>query len=119
VGLTVLIVDDHAGFRAAARALLGAEGFDVVGEAADGASALARTRALRPRLVLLDIGLPDLDGFTVCERLHAEPDPPLVVLTSTRTASSFRRRLVQSPARGFIWKGDLTGAAIAALVHGG
>jgi DNA-binding NarL/FixJ family response regulator len=118
VGLTVLIVDDHAGFRAAARALLRAEGFVVVGEAEDGASALARTRVLRPRLVLLDIGLPDLDGFTVCERLRAEPDPPLVVLTSTRSASSFRRRLAQSPARGFIWKGDLTGAAIAALVEG-
>jgi len=119
VSVTVLIVDDHAGFRAAARALLQAEGFEVVGEAPDGASGLEAARALQPRVVLLDVQLPDLDGFVVCERLLAEPDPPFVVLTSTQGRSSLRRRLAQSPARGFIWKGDLTGAALAALIDGG
>ena len=68
---TLLIVDDHAGFRELARALLEAEGFDVVGEAADGESALVASRVLNPDVVLLDVALPDLDGFTVCQRLTA------------------------------------------------
>ncbi len=66
---TVLIVDDHPSFRATARALLQAEGFDVVGEAVDGADALAKVRELRPEVVLLDVQLPDLDGFEIASRL--------------------------------------------------
>jgi CheY-like chemotaxis protein len=73
---TVLIVDDHAAFRASARALLQAEGFDVVGEAANGAAAVEAVAALRPEIVLLDIQLPDLDGLAVAEQLAAAPDPP-------------------------------------------
>lgn len=69
VAPTLLIVDDHAGFRTFARALLEAEGFDVVGEAADGASAVFAAELLDPQIVLLDIVLPDLDGFEVCARL--------------------------------------------------
>jgi DNA-binding NarL/FixJ family response regulator len=80
---TVLIVDDHAGFRTFARALLEAEGFDVVGEAGDGASALALTRTLAPELVLLDVALPDIDGFKVCEALLEDGPGPAVVLTSS------------------------------------
>src|SRR5829696_4465444 len=72
---TVLIVDDHPGFRSAARALLEADGFDVVGEAADGESALAAAERLRPGLVVLDIQLPDLDGFVVAERLATGSKP--------------------------------------------
>ena len=90
----------------------------MVGEAVDGASALEAAHTLEPRVILLDVQLPDLDGFVVCERLLAEPDPPIVVLISTRSISSFRHRLAQSSARGFIWKGDLTGATLAALVEG-
>lgn len=67
---TVLIVDDHAGFRSfCAHALLEAQGFDVVGEAMDGASAVALARTLASELVLLDVGLPDMDGFAVCDAL--------------------------------------------------
>jgi CheY-like chemotaxis protein len=73
---TVLIVDDHAAFRASARALLQAEGFDVIGEAANGAAAVEAVAALRPEIVLLDIQLPDLDGLAVAEQLAAAPDPP-------------------------------------------
>jgi DNA-binding NarL/FixJ family response regulator len=113
---TVLIVDDHPGFRSAARALLEADGFDVVGEAADGESALAVAARLRPGLVLLDIQLPDLDGFEVARRLSKAGDPPVVVLVSSRDRSAYRRRLADSPARGFVAKSDLSGAAIAALV---
>ncbi len=114
--LTVLIVDDHAGFRAFARALLEAEDFDVVGEAEDAASALAAANRLRPKVVVLDIQLPDLDGFEVAERLARSGDPPAVVLVSTRDISTYRRRLAGSPVRGFIPKNELSGHALSALV---
>jgi two-component system, NarL family, nitrate/nitrite response regulator NarL len=115
VAATVLIVDDHAGFRSFARALLEAEGYDVVGEAADGASALAAARALAPELVLLDVALPDMDGFAVCDALLEDGTGPTVVLTSSRDVSSYRRRLERSRARGFIAKSELSGRALAAL----
>jgi DNA-binding NarL/FixJ family response regulator len=113
---TVLVVDDHDGFRSFARALLQAEGFEIVGEAIDGASALEAVAKLRPDMVLLDVQLPDLDGFQVAERLAERDDPPLVVLVSTRDAASYRRRLADTPARGFIPKGELSGPALRALV---
>jgi two-component system nitrate/nitrite response regulator NarL len=113
VGPTVLIVDDHVDFRLFARSLLQAGGFEVVGEAQDGASALAAARALKPLLVLLDVQLPDTDGFAVCEQLAADDEPPAVVLTSSRDASSYRRRLGDSSARGFIAKAELSAAALA------
>jgi DNA-binding NarL/FixJ family response regulator len=107
---TLLIVDDHAGFRAFARALLEAEGYDVLGEAADGESALAAVAALDPEVVLLDVALPDIDGFAVCARLLAlDRDRPAVVLTSSRDASSYGQRLAGSGARGFVPKSDLSG----------
>jgi len=112
----VVIVDDHAGFRSSARALLEAEGFDVIGEAGDGASALALVDLLRPRIVLLDIQLPDIDGFDVAERLARAGDPPAVVLVSTRGVSAYRRRLARSPASGFISKSELSGNALSTLV---
>lgn len=116
VRITLLIVDDHAGFRAFARALLEAAGYDVVGEADNGASALAAVAALDPDLVLLDVALPDQDGFEVCARLsHRDAARPAVVLISSRDASSFRQRLAASSARGFLPKSDLSGPALAAL----
>ena len=113
---TVLIVDDHAPFRALARAVLPMEGFEVVGEAADARSALEAVGRLRPSVVVLDIQLPDLDGFEVARQLAQAGDPPAIVLVSSRDSSTYRRRLVESPARGFIPKSDLSGAAVAALV---
>jgi DNA-binding NarL/FixJ family response regulator len=110
----VLIVDDHGAFRSAARALLEASGFDVVGEAADGASALAAARQLRPDIVLLDVQLPDLDGFAVAERLALDTVRPAIVLTSSRSIGSFRRRLAANPGLTFIAKNDLSGEALAA-----
>ena len=112
---TVLIVDDHAAFRASARALLQAEGFDVIGEATDGAEAVAAVAALRPQIVLLDIQLPGLDGLAVAEQLAAVPDPPTVVLISSRDAAVYGPRLQSTPARGFIPKSGLSGQALAAL----
>jgi DNA-binding NarL/FixJ family response regulator len=116
MGKSVLIVDDHDGFRAFARALLQSEGFEVVGEAADGASALEAAARLDPDLVLLDVQLPDIDGFEIAKRVAREGGRPAVVLVSTRDARAYRRRLADTPARGFISKGELSGPAIAAVV---
>lgn len=113
---TVLIVDDHEAFRASARALLQAEGFDVVGESVEGGSALRAVSDLRPQVVLLDIQLPDMDGFAVASRLAETVDPPAVVLTSSRDASAYGSRLSETPSRGFIAKGRLSGEALAALI---
>lgn len=112
----MLIVDDHAAFRASARALLEAEGFEVVGEAADAAGALRVVAALRPEIVLLDIHLPDLDGLAVAEQLATLPHAPAVVLTSSRDAAAYGPRVHTAPARGFIPKSALSGDALAALV---
>ncbi|MER5472960.1 response regulator transcription factor [Streptomyces sp. NPDC002685] len=113
---TLLIVDDHVGFRTFARALLEAEGFDVVGEATDGASAVSAAERLDPQIVLLDIMLPDLDGFEVCARLtEGGRERPAVVLTSTRDATVYADRLGRSAARGFIPKDRLSRTAILAL----
>jgi DNA-binding NarL/FixJ family response regulator len=116
VQLTVLIVDDNEAFRQVARASLEADGVQVVGEAADGESAIAQAARLRPQLVLLDVQLPDIDGFEVAARLGEASDAPAVILTSSYGASSYRQRLAQSPARAFIPKGELSGQALAALL---
>jgi len=113
---TVLIVDDHDGFRESARALLEAEGFAVVGDAADGVAALAAALRLRPDVVLLDVQLPDVDGFTVADRLAALSEPPRVVLISSRDAAAYGPRLDAAPACGFLAKRELSGASLAALV---
>jgi CheY-like chemotaxis protein len=112
-----VIVDDHDGFRLLARALLESQGFTVLGEAADGGSAIETVTRLDPDVVLLDVALPDLDGFAVCERiLGASGQRPQIVLTSTREPSAFRTRLAGSRATAFIAKRDLTGAALLGLL---
>jgi DNA-binding NarL/FixJ family response regulator len=116
---TLLIVDDHAGFRALARRLLGSGGFEVVGEAADGRAAVAAARDLRPDVVLLDIQLPDIDGFEVLARLRDRPAGPAVVLTSTRDRADYGERVDRSGASGFIPKAELSGAAVLAVIGSG
>jgi len=113
---TVVIVDDHADFRRAATALLEAEGFAVVGGAAGGRAAIAEVERLRPDVVLLDIQLPDLDGFAVAEALAAREAPPAVVLVSSREPEAYGARLGASSARGFLHKREITGATLSALV---
>ena len=114
-GTRVLIVDDHPSFRACARALLEADGFSVIGEAEDGASALSAIGDLRPDVVLLDIQLPDMDGFAVLERLSS--DAPPVVLVSSRDACDYDGLIRSSRARGFIAKAELSGTAIRSLLR--
>jgi DNA-binding NarL/FixJ family response regulator len=116
VGPTVLVVDDHADFRRSVRALLEADGYVVVGEAAGGGEVAEAVRRLRPRIVLLDITLPDLDGFAVADQLAATPDAPAVVLISSRDARAYGARLTAAPARGFIAKRELSGERLALVV---
>lgn len=114
---TVLIVDDHAAFRESASALLEAEGFDVVGAAADGEEAIAEIERLRPEIVLVDVQLPGVDGFAVAERLAETIDPPAVILISSREAHAYGARVGEAPVRGFLPKRSLSGAALAGLVR--
>jgi DNA-binding NarL/FixJ family response regulator len=113
---TVVIVDDHPSFRASARAILQSEGFDVIGEAEDGAGALDAVRDLAPDVLLLDVQLPDVDGFTVCRECGRNGRSPAVVLVSSRDASDYGGLIEQSGARGFIPKAELSGAALADLL---
>jgi DNA-binding NarL/FixJ family response regulator len=113
---TVLIVDDHPGFRAAARRLLELEGYVVVGEAEDGQSGILAARTLRPDFVLLDVQLPDIDGFEVAERMSIEQVTPAVVLTSSREASDYGPCLARTPACGFLPKAELSAAGIADIL---
>jgi DNA-binding NarL/FixJ family response regulator len=113
----VLIVDDHPSFRATARLLLESEGFEVVGEAADGASGLREALALAPDLVLLDVQLPDIDGFEVAARLTSGGGGPAVVLTSSRDEADFGPLVRESGARGFVPKAELSGSALLALME--
>lgn len=113
---SVLIVDDHEAFRSSARDLLEADGFDVVGTAHDGPAAIAASMDLVPDLVVLDIQLPGLDGFEVAVHLAALPHPPVVVLTSSRAASSFGGLIDAAPVRGFLVKHELSGEALASYL---
>jgi DNA-binding NarL/FixJ family response regulator len=114
---TVLVVDDHDGFRSFARQFLDSNGFEVVGEASSGASAVSETRRLRPEIVLLDVQLPDCDGFDVTRQLLAEPQPPAIVLISSREAADYGSSIATCGARGFVTKAQLTGDAIRKLVE--
>jgi DNA-binding NarL/FixJ family response regulator len=113
---TVLIVDDHPSFRVTARALLEAEGFEVIGEAADGASAIEEAERLRPDLMLLDVQLPDMDGFEVAQHLCRNGWSPAVVLTSSRDLSDFGSLVQTCGARGFVPKAELSGDTLSALL---
>jgi DNA-binding NarL/FixJ family response regulator len=113
---TLLIVDDHEDFRSSALTLLELEGFDVIGVAEDGPSALAAAETLRPDVVLLDVQLPGMDGFEVVRQLQAKGVHTRVVLISSRDRSAYTSELSELSVRGFLAKGELSGAALNALV---
>jgi len=109
----VVIVDDHAAFRRSARRLLELGGFDVVGEAEDGASAVALVHELEPEVVLLDVALPDMSGFDVAEQLTGAK----IVLASSRERADFGPRVQQSRAIGFIAKNELSTQVLRELLE--
>jgi DNA-binding NarL/FixJ family response regulator len=113
---TILVIDDHGGFRATARRLLERDGWSVIGEAADGRTGLAAAASLAPDVVLLDIGLPDVDGFAVAERLAASAGAPSIVLISSRDPETYRERVRSSPAAAFLAKHELDGIALRSLL---
>lgn len=112
----ILIVDDHAGFRRQARALLEACGYDVVGEAEDAAGAVQAVLGLQPDVVLLDIQLPDGDGFSVADEIHAGPKSTRVVFVSSREAVDYGTLLEERPGDGFINKAELSYDRLAETV---
>jgi DNA-binding NarL/FixJ family response regulator len=113
---TLLIVDDSATFRGAARALLEAQGWTVVGEASDGAVALRAVVELEPDVVLLDVLLPDADGFDVAESIAELPRPPRIVMCSTHAPQTFGRRLADSRAAGFLPKSEISDAGLTGIL---
>jgi CheY-like chemotaxis protein len=103
----VLIVDDDPRFREVGARQPRAGGLGVAGEASDGAQALRAAKSLRPAAALVDIGLPDMDGFEVARRLTASVDVPRVLLTSS-DAGPFPARIVAAcGAVGFVAKTEL------------
>ena len=116
MGTSVLIVDDHGGFRAHARRLLECEGYSVIGEAEDCASAVEAAEALHPELALVDVHLPDADGFKLTLRLGALAYPPVVVLTSSRDGAELAPCVSACGARGFVPKAELSRDAIEDLL---
>lgn len=114
--MSVLIVDDHPSFRASARRLLEAEGFDIVGEAGDGQTGITAAQQLQPDVVLLDVQLPDIDGFEVAARLSALGVRSAVILTSNRSPAEYGPLLREAAVRGFLPKAELSGAALTGLL---
>jgi DNA-binding NarL/FixJ family response regulator len=114
---TILIVDDDRQFRATARALLESDGFDVLGEAATGVAGFDATRSLQPEVVLVDVRLPDVDGFSLAERMTAGGDGPVVILTSSSDDPLYPERALGCGARGFVAKHDLGGPGLGRLLH--
>jgi DNA-binding NarL/FixJ family response regulator len=113
---SILIVDDYAPFRETARSLLEMEGFEVVGEAEDGLSAVQLAAEVEPEVVLLDVHLPDIDGFEVARRLRDLESPPIVILTSSR--DDYRSLVEASAARAFVLKDELSGQTLAEALAG-
>jgi DNA-binding NarL/FixJ family response regulator len=114
----VLIVDDSEGFRTQARLLLAASGYDVVGEAADGRSGVRAAADLAPEVVLLDVQLPDISGFDVARLIREEPNPPAIVLISSREAADYGAGVARSGAEGFISKAELSASTLEAVLSG-
>jgi CheY-like chemotaxis protein len=116
VATRVLIVDDHSTFRATARLLLESEGFDVVGEAENGKAAVAQAAELAPDLILLDVQLPDMDGFEVARRVTCVDGAPTVILVSSRDRGDFGPLVTAAGAVGFVAKAELSGERLRALL---
>jgi two-component system, NarL family, nitrate/nitrite response regulator NarL len=114
----LLLVDDHDWFRRVVVATFNGHGYEVVGEAATAAEAVRAADRLRPELVLLDIALPDGDGFAVADRLAEMQVPPVVVLISSRPSEDYGARIERPSVAGFLCKDDLSPHTLSALLFG-
>lgn len=111
----ILIVDDHPTIRFAMRLLLEREGYDVVAEAHDGVSAVSLCQEHAPEVVILDLGLPRLDGLSVLERLRAlEPTPRIMVFTGL-PPRLFTKRCIEAGASAFVRKDEELQILLGAL----
>ncbi|MFN8110684.1 MAG: response regulator transcription factor [Thermoleophilia bacterium] len=108
----VLIVDDHAGFRASARLLLESLGWTVAGEAADAASGLTAALALRPSALMVDVDLPDASGFSLARAVAGWDAPPVVMMVSSRDDGGYAAAAAECGARCFVPKDALTGECL-------
>jgi CheY-like chemotaxis protein len=118
VSRSVLVVDDDAIFRRLISGILSGWGHTVVGEATSVQEALTQAAELRPDTALVDIGLPDGDGFTLTRQLRAMPWPPRVVLISTDADAASIPATRRAGASGFLPKGELSGPALRRLIEG-
>jgi two-component system nitrate/nitrite response regulator NarL len=112
---SLLIVDDDGSFRRLARTLLSGP-FTIVGEAATREEALRAVVALVPDAVLLDVHLPDGDGFSVARELGAGPSPPAVVLTSADDLGGVAEAVAGTGARGFLPKASISADVLERLL---
>ncbi len=100
----ILIVDDHPVIRMAMKMLLEAEGHQIVGDTDNGVDAISLGRELKPDLVILDIGIPRLDGLEVISRLMVLALPLKILVLTGQSASLFALRSMQAGAAGFVCK---------------
>jgi DNA-binding NarL/FixJ family response regulator len=104
--LRILIVDDHEALRAGVRSVLEARGIEVCGEAADGQEALAKTLQLRPDLIILDITMPVLDGFSAAREIHKRLPGVGILLLSMHESASMVNVAKSSGALGYVAKSE-------------
>lgn len=114
--MDVVIADDHPQFRSATRVMLESAGYDVIGEAGDAKQAIAECHRLHPDLLILDVQLPDNDGFAVAAELSLDADSPTIVLVSNREASDFGDLINGAHVAGFISKIDFSEGTLRALI---
>jgi len=119
MGCSVLVVDDDTYFRDIAVRILQSWGHLVVGEAGSVGEALERTEELRPQTVVVDIGLPDGDGFDLTRRLMALPWPMRVLVISSDSDSANGSAAQRVGASGFFPKADISGAGFRLAIEGG
>jgi two-component system nitrate/nitrite response regulator NarL len=102
----VVVADDHPAVRAVVQSLLEGE-FQVVGEAGDGAEALALARSLAPDVLVLDVDMPEMDGFAVCAALQGDPHAPAVVFLSVHGGEDYVAKGAASGGAGYVVKTNL------------
>jgi DNA-binding NarL/FixJ family response regulator len=113
----ILIVDDHPSFRSTARMLFESEGYEVVGEAADGAEAIGLAQALQPDIVLLDVAMPQVNGLEALPRIKAERPETKIIMVTVHDEDAYRRAAAERGADAFLLKKTLTTTLLPTIQH--